>query len=515
MPNVSLKRLIKKGKDTHEIFMEMLNLFPERIGVYDNTGTLLMGISIEHPSESIQIILDDEVIGWVNGGKQAKVFAKLIQQYATKENERKTLGQEVLTMYREINVIYDFSEKLAKTIDPDNIAKLALEEANHLINAKGGIIVLINPGMSNKIDLISRSGHHFVSEQDLNNSNYFFSNIENIESAEIINDTKSDIRFKSLAQKVNSLIYAPLKVKQRVLGLIILFNDEGALYRAADLKLLTTLALQAASAIESAMLYKEMIEEAKSREEALKRVDRLKDEFLANTSHELRTPLNGIIGLSESLYDNINEPEQLEDLSMIISSGKRLASLVNDILDFSKLRNFDIELQRKPIDLYSIAEIILRINKPLVSGKKLELINKVPVDLAAIDGDENRLQQILNNLIGNAIKFTETGSVTVSAQKKNQDIQVSVSDTGIGIPESKKEVIFHEFQQADGSISREFAGTGLGLSISKHLVELHGGKMWLESEVSKGSSFIFTLPVSRETLKKKTISFPLDKKLYY
>ena len=251
----------------------------------------------------------------------------------------------------------------------------------------------------------------FVTEYDLNNSNSFFSNIEHIESAEIINDTKSDVRFESLADKVSSLIYAPLKVKQRILGLIILFNDEGITYRAADLKLITTLALQAASAIESAMLYREMIEEAKSREEALKRVDRLKDEFLANTSHELRTPLNGIIGLSESLFDNVSEPDLREDLSMIISSGKRLASLVNDILDFSKLKNYDIELQCKPLDLFSVADIVLRINKPLVSGKSIELINKVPYDLAPIDGDENRLQQILNNLIGNAIKFTESGSV--------------------------------------------------------------------------------------------------------
>lgn len=513
MPGVSLKRLIKKGKDTHEIFMEILNLFPERIGVYDGTGALILGVSIENPSENVKITLDDEIIGWVDGGKQARVFAKLLQQYAAKENERKTLGQEVLTIYREINVIYDFSEKLAKTIDPDDIAKIALEEANHLINAKGGIIILINQDEEKKIDLISKSGNEFITEQDLNNSNCFFNNIENIESAEIINETKSDFRFSSLAEKINALIYAPLKVKQRVLGLIALFNDEEANYTAADLKLLTTLALQAASAIESALLYKEMIEEAKSREEALKRVDRLKDEFLANTSHELRTPLNGIIGLSESLYDNINDPDQLEDLSMIISSGKRLASLVNDILDFSKLKNYDIELQRKPVDLYSITEIILRINKPLILGKKLELVNEVPHDLIAIDGDENRLQQILNNLIGNAIKFTESGNVTVSAQLKDQEIEVIVSDTGIGIPENKKEIIFQEFQQADGSISREYAGTGLGLSISKHLVELHGGKMWIESEVNKGSHFYFTLPVAQEAAIKQNASNLFEKGL--
>jgi class 3 adenylate cyclase/ActR/RegA family two-component response regulator len=145
-----------------------------------------------------------------------------------------------------------------------------------------------------------------------------------------------------------------------------------------------------------------------------------------------------------------------------------------------------------------------------VSGKNIELLNKVPYDLTPIDGDENRLQQILNNLIGNAIKFTESGSVTVSAEEKNDKVVVAVTDTGIGIPEEKQDVIFQEFQQADGSISREFAGTGLGLSISKHLVELHGGKMWVESKANMGSSFLFTMPVSLESFYRKATSLHLE-----
>jgi signal transduction histidine kinase/CheY-like chemotaxis protein len=504
MPGVSLKRLIKKGKETHEIFMDLLDIFPERIGVLDENENLLLGVNIEDPEIKIPVKTDDEVLGWVLGDKQSKVFARLLQQYVTKENERKTLGQEVLTMYREINIIYDFSEKLAQTIDPENIAEMALEEANHLIKATGSVVFLIDKNDQKK--LISESGQGYMTEADLSYPDYFFGNIENIESAEIINDTKSDSRLGSLDSKINSLVYAPLKVKQRMLGLIILFNEEKTLYRAADLKLLTTIALQAASAIESALLYKEIIEEAKSREEALRRVDKLKDEFLANTSHELRTPLNGIIGLSESLFDNIQGEGLKEDLSMIISSGKRLASLVNDILDFSKLKNFDIELQKKALDLQSVVEIVLRINKPLISGKDLLLKNSVSNDLPAIEGDENRLQQIFNNLIGNAVKFTESGSIEISAIKKGKEISIKVSDTGIGIPEKKRKLIFEEFQQADGSISREYAGTGLGLSISKHLVELHGGRMWVESELNKGSDFFFTLPVSKE--KPENIDIP-------
>ena len=246
------------------------------------------------------------------------------------------------------------------------------------------------------------------------------------------------------------------------------------------------------------------LEEAERLNDRLQQVDKLKDQFLANTSHELRTPLQGIIGLSESLAERVDQQDQQEDLSMIISSGKRLSSLVNDILDLSKLKNFDIDLVQKPLSLHALTDIVLRNNAPLVRGKALELINAVSPDLPATFADENRLQQVLYNLVGNAIKFTETGHVKVDASEKDGSLEVSVEDTGIGIPENKRESIFQEFQQGDGSVSREFAGTGLGLSISKQLVELHGGKMWVESTVGKGSVFFFTLPLSTE--KASTLS---------
>lgn len=232
--------------------------------------------------------------------------------------------------------------------------------------------------------------------------------------------------------------------------------------------------------------------------EQLLKVDKLKNQFLANTSHELRTPLQGIIGLSEALLDRSEVPLDREDLSMIISSGKRLNSLVNSILDFSKLRNYDIKLSKRAIDLRSFVDVILKNNMPLIKGKEIELINNVPESTSMVSADENRLQQIFYNLVGNAIKFTENGYVKITTQEKEGMVLVVVKDTGIGIPENKREAIFLEFEQADGSISREFTGTGLGLSISKRLVELHGGEMWVNSEEGKGSSFFFTLPVSRE-----------------
>ncbi len=235
------------------------------------------------------------------------------------------------------------------------------------------------------------------------------------------------------------------------------------------------------------------------RAEQLAQIDRLKDQFLANTSHELRTPLNGIIGLAEALHDRAEElslPERRDNLGMIISSGQRLSSLVDDILDFSKLRNAELTLNLKSVDIKSLVEVVIRMNESSLRGRDLKLINDLPEKFSPVLGDENRLQQILHNLIGNAIKFTQKGSIRISGTTQNGMLTLCVADTGIGIPKEKQAHVFREFEQGDGSTDRNYSGTGLGLAISQSLVELHGGKIWLESEEGKGSSFYFSLPIS-------------------
>ncbi len=237
----------------------------------------------------------------------------------------------------------------------------------------------------------------------------------------------------------------------------------------------------------------------RSTSERLRHIDQLKDQFLANTSHELRTPLNGIIGLAESMQDQSQDAQQEDQFAMIIASGRRLSSLVNDILDFSKLRHQEIELRLKPVDLHSLVQVVLQINQPLVGEKTLLLENRVPEDLPPALADEDRLQQILFNLIGNAIKFTDRGLVTVGAAVQKQgELQLWVQDTGIGIPAEQQARIFEAFEQGDGSISRSYVGTGLGLSISQKLVELHQGRLWLESEPGEGSTFTLSLPLGSE-----------------
>ncbi|TMU56996.1 ATP-binding protein [Flagellimonas algicola] len=250
----------------------------------------------------------------------------------------------------------------------------------------------------------------------------------------------------------------------------------------------------------------------KQRVAELQKIDILKDEFLANTSHELRTPLVGIIGLTESLKDGIAgklPKTAMDNLDMIANSGRRLSHLVNDILDFSKLKNQDLELALRPVDVHGISNIVLQLSQPLLQDKKIKLINSIPKEIPLVDADENRLQQILHNLIGNAIKFTPKGYITLLAETKKEMLSIIVSDTGIGIPEDKLETIFNSFEQGDGSTQREYGGTGLGLSVTKQLVELHGGTIEATSEQGKGSIFTFALPLSktkRKELNKKNKS---------
>ncbi|MEO0899989.1 MAG: response regulator [Bacteroidota bacterium] len=241
----------------------------------------------------------------------------------------------------------------------------------------------------------------------------------------------------------------------------------------------------------------------------LQQVDKLKDQFLANTSHELRTPLNGIIGISEGLLgQEVSHEELQQNLSMVVSSGKRLASLVNDLLDFSRIKHADLTLRQRPTDLFSLVDVVLQVSITMAQGKNLRLINKVSKELPAASADEDRLSQVLYNLIGNAIKFTEEGEVSVYAGKdeikelgikgEHGKLLVAIQDSGIGIAADKLDEIFEEFTQADGSIQREYAGTGLGLSISRQLIEEHGGNMWAQSTLGKGSIFLFTLPITNE-----------------
>ncbi|MDN4066544.1 ATP-binding protein [Paenibacillus vini] len=225
-------------------------------------------------------------------------------------------------------------------------------------------------------------------------------------------------------------------------------------------------------------------------------LDGLKDEFMANTSHELRTPLHGIINIAQSMLEGATgkvKPEQAKDLSMIVSTGKRLSVLIDDILDFVKLKNEDIELRREPVDLRAVTRSVMEVIFHISGSKNIVFEQNLPENLPWLDTDEDRLQQILYNLLGNAVKFTDQGIIRIHAESENGQVTVAVEDTGIGITKEQLSDIFNKTFEETGAGS-ESGGYGLGLGISKKLVELGGGEIWAESEPGQGSVFYFTVP---------------------
>lgn len=225
--------------------------------------------------------------------------------------------------------------------------------------------------------------------------------------------------------------------------------------------------------------------------------DRLKDEFLANTSHELKTPIHGVMNLSQAVLEGagerLTEAEQ-DNLKAVVSVSRRLSHLINDILDWAMLKNGEITLRRKPVELRPLLAVALEMFRYLYRGKPVELIDELPQQLSAVFADEDRLMQIMYNLIGNALKFTDRGEVRITAAERDGIIEITVSDTGIGIPADKLGSIFESFEQTDRTIAAEYGGVGLGLSIAKRLVELHGGQIAVHSTPGTGSVFTFTLP---------------------
>lgn len=245
----------------------------------------------------------------------------------------------------------------------------------------------------------------------------------------------------------------------------------------------------------------ELISE-KSLNAELIRLNRIKDAFLANTSHELRTPLNGIIGIAESVYEETKEKvgrDVLHKLNLIALSGKRLSGLINDILDYTKLGRNKLIIHPKNNNLYDVANDVFSLLKPLADEKDICLINHVRADLPAVFADENRLQQILLNLVGNGIKYSEHGHVKIIAYDQKTEIEVHVQDTGIGIRTEDINSIFEAFQQVEDKHRLNKGGTGLGLAVTKELVELHGGRIRVESHYTRGSDFIFTMPMAIDT----------------
>jgi signal transduction histidine kinase len=313
-----------------------------------------------------------------------------------------------------------------------------------------------------------------------------------------ITDVKADPEYTlAEAQRLGDyrrILCVPMLREGVPIGLLGLTRSEVQPFTDKQIELVTTFVDQASIAIKNVRLFDEIQDKSRQLEVASQH----KSQFLANMSHELRTPLNAILGYTELMADGAyGEPSEkmLGILKRLEANGRHLLGLINDVLDLSKIEAGQLVLELSDYSVQDIAQTVRSTLEPLAADKKLAFKVEVAPQLPPGRGDGRRLTQVLINLVGNAIKFTDAGEVAIKAEANNGSFHVAVRDAGPGISAADQAKLFQEFQQADNAITRKKGGTGLGLAISKRIVEMHGGRIWVESQPGQGSTFAFTLPV--------------------
>ncbi|MBU3074708.1 GAF domain-containing sensor histidine kinase [Clostridium estertheticum] len=308
-------------------------------------------------------------------------------------------------------------------------------------------------------------------------------------------------KLQLLLYHMRSLLMIPIIYKDEIYGVVIMVNYKKAAYNESYRGNAYSIVSQVAVAIENAKLFKK-----------LKDIDKTKTDFLSTVSHELRTPLTSIIGFTEMVkrkFEGTIVPELdlsiqknqgavvkiKRNVNIILSEGERLSSLINDLLDISRMEAGKVVLNMRKIDIEEIITQVITLMNPIIRGKSLQVIQSISETLPEIMADKDKLMQVIINLISNAIKFTQKGCIVCSARVVAQNIIVSISDTGVGIREEDKKYIFKKFSQVGDTLTDKPTGTGLGLSICKYIIEEHGGEIWVESEIGKGTDFSFSIPI--------------------
>ena len=320
---------------------------------------------------------------------------------------------------------------------------------------------------------------------------------EAIQIADIETGPENAMRQLAISAGFKSALFVPLVRGTRAFGVLVLQRRQLGEFDLSTVSLLKTFASQSALAIQNARLFREIEEKGQQLAIASKH----KSQFLANMSHELRTPLNAVLGYTELIQDGIYGamPQKVNAvLDRVQSNGRHLLGLINDVFDLSKIEAGQLELKIDNYSMKDIVQTVVAATEALATEKKLPIKIDVADRMPTGRGDERRISQVLLNLLGNAIKFTDAGEIRIGASVENNRFSVSVTDTGPGIPASEQARIFEEFHQVDSSNTKEKGGSGLGLAISRRIVEMHGGRITVASKVGAGSTFKIELPLRVE-----------------
>jgi len=433
---------------------------------------------------------------------QAVIAIENVRLFQELEARTRELAQSV----GELRALGDVSQTVSSTLDLERVLETIVSHAVQLSGSDCGVIYEYDESAQ---EFNLRASHHMEEEV-----------VEALRAARVrlgegatgrAATTRTPVQIPNISEQreftgtrarplitrfgYRSLLSVPLLRQQQILGGLAVWRRQTGEFKPEVVNLLQTFATQSALAIHNARLFREIEEKGHQLELASK----YKSQFLASMSHELRTPMNAVLGYTRMLLMNVygELPEKVKDVHQRIDkSGRHLLGLINDVLDFSKIEAGQLTLTVNPYSMKDLIQAVVAGTQSLASEKKLPIKVTVPADLPAVSGDERRITQVLLNLVGNAIKFTDAGEICIHAGRANGEVVVSVSDTGPGIPASDLENIFEEFRQAEGSLAQRKGGTGLGLAIAKKIVEMHGGKIAVESEVGKGSKFSFILPIN-------------------
>jgi len=402
----------------------------------------------------------------------------------------------------ELRALGEVSQAVNSTLDLETVLSTIVAKAVQLSGTEAGAIygydeqarefrLRATYGMDQ--ELIDALTQRHIDLDDPNVAEVFAQR-EPVQVADLREESASELNEIALRAGYRARMVAPLLRGEDIVGMLAVRRRTPGEFAKNTVDIIKTFAAQSALAILNARLFHEIEDKSRQLEEASQH----KSQFLANMSHELRTPLNAILGYTELMADGAyGEPSEkmLGILQRLEANGKHLLGLINDVLDLSKIEAGQLVLELSDYSIQDIAQTVRSTLEPLAADKKLGFKVEVAPQLPSGRGDGRRLTQVLINLVGNAIKFTDVGEVAIKAEANNGAFHVSVRDTGPGISAADQAKLFQEFQQADNAITRKKGGTGLGLAISKRIIEMHGGRIWVESQPGKGSTFAFTLPV--------------------